>query len=119
VTDQPPPPDLFPLLTDVGRVLHGPYPGLAVAVVGTAGDKVVLRLPCPTAPPVATAAEEGDAALILKALAESDRPPPVIEAGYQTTGREPTGAFRRALRRLVEAGRVRELPGPPRTYDLV
>jgi hypothetical protein len=116
--DPDPGPDLFALAAELGRAVATRYPGAATYVVGTTpkGDEV-LRLLCPVGAPEP---RDDMAATVMQAVNEADGPRTMRELYVAVTGDvgEPTGAFKRAVRVLVAAGRLRELPGPPRAYDL-
>jgi hypothetical protein len=116
-----PGPDLFALLAEAGRQAGAVWPGYEFELIGRPkGKGRPVRLPCPKprSPSPPAAAGETNADVILQVLSEADRPLTVVELAYRARAGEPTGAMRDALRKLVRDGRVRELTGPPRQYEL-
>jgi hypothetical protein len=115
--------EFMDLLAEVGRRAKARYPRFRHfrLVADPVEDGVALSIPCPQSPEPVEPEEESNAALILDALGEADRPPTIRELSVAAAGvKKPTGAFRRALARLVADGQVREIiaPGHPKTYDL-
>jgi hypothetical protein len=120
--NEPPPGRLFDLLAQVDQFLVDIYgPEFEFELVGRAPGRRPIRIVCPRrTPPPRHAPPDGEtnADIILQVLSEADRPLTVVELAYRARGGEPTGAMRDALRKLVKARRVHELPGPPRQYEL-
>ena len=118
---------LICLLAEVRRLIAVAYPDhepYLVAYPKKDGGRV-LRLLCPDLyvdPPAPTPdpppADGSNADLIRTVLEEADRPLTVVEIGFKATGGEPTGALRKALRKMVADKIVTEHPGPPKTYEL-
>ena len=114
---------LFVLLAQVRRLMSQAYPDhdpYLVAYPRKSSGRV-LRLLCPelfpTPVPCDAPADGTNADLILTVLDEADRPLTVVELAYKATGGEPTGAFRKAVRKLVASGEVAEHAGPPKSYE--
>lgn len=110
------------LLAELAAVLGRWYPDHAFALVGThrSGDgRLDCRIPCP-APATEPAPQPEDGTnsdLILTVLDEADRPLTVVELAYRAVAGEPTGAFRKAIKKLARDGRIVEHAGPPKTYE--
>jgi hypothetical protein len=115
--------DLFDSLQKIAADLAEWYPGFVFVLVGyhSSGDAHgQVRIPCAGPKQIPRPPEDGsNADLVMTVLGEADRPLTVVEIGFKATGAEPTGALRRALARLLRDGVVRELPGPPKTYEAV
>jgi len=108
---------LFELLAEVGREFGVIYPGWTFELVGHQAGYRSIRLPCPKPPP--NVEEDSLAGNILTALDEADERSTIRELSFAATGGAPTGAVKRAVRKLVEAGVVKEHPTTPRTYERV
>lgn len=115
------------ILADVAALLEEcGYSGYLFVLYGYPpnGDpRLELRVPCPSrAPPptrVSDPEEGSNADLILSVLREATAPMTVGEISLRATNGEPTGAFRRSLRRLVRDGQVSEhVSGRSTTYEL-
>jgi hypothetical protein len=107
------------ILTELGealRLLSNDHDWFAIGYPKRPGGRA-LRLVCPEPPPPPQ--EGSNADLIMTVLSEADRPLTVVEIAFRATAGEPTGAMRKALYRLVRDGVVRELNGPPKTYEAV
>ena len=112
---------LLRLLAEVDRVSREFYPDLTFSLHGFLDGQEVMRLPCPRPPSLPPEPrEDTNAANIMQAVNEADGPQTCKELYGAVTGitGEPTGAFKRAVRQLVVSGRLRELAGPPRAFDL-
>jgi hypothetical protein len=116
-------PDILAEVTVLLGQWYGDYTFVLIGYPPTGDARAEVRVPCPAgrpaAPPPEPPEDGSNADVILQTLDEADRPLTVVELAYKATGGEPTGAFRKALKKLVRAGRVAELHGTPRTYEAV
>ncbi len=104
-------------LSETVRVLWQHHPGIVLYLVAEVNGQQAVRLPIAPPPVAALFKEDTNADRVLQALDEAERPLTVVDLGFRANGGQPTGALREALRKLVKAGHVRELPGPPRQYE--
>lgn len=105
-------------LRELADLFHPDYPTMRLVLIGLVDGQEVMRLPCPVlVVPLPDPEADTNAARILQALDEAERPLTVVDLGHRANGGDPSGAMRAALRKLVKSGHVRELPGPPRQYE--
>lgn len=104
------------LLAELQGICALYWPGIRLTLVGEVAGQEVLRLVCP--PELPAVDEDSIAGQLLAALREAGDPMTLREASYAAIGGPPHGGVKRSMKKLVESGRVRQLPTDPITYDL-
>lgn len=112
------PADPFEALALVGRLFSAYWPdfGDFCLVAKSRRGGPDMCVPCPRQRERATPAplpEGGNFELVLSTLAEADAPVRLRELARRALGGEPTGAFREAVHRLADAGRIERIGDPP------